>query len=472
MSFDIKQVGQEVHRRFVGVHLNTDKVKPVHIANGLFRTLLGRTASTELLYRFVLYRGRNGKSRPGHSNESIVTELGALGALDQEVVPRRVEALRMALHGLLAADDGVFFGGFDSYSAGHESFVSRDRVGQEAGEFVGRWLRQIHSPLCRSVENALKDDNDVITQLCRPLTNKEFRTWESEHELSEIECAASLVGKKAQPIWKGMEKAAATLSRHLDSHPDKLLRLRRAALFAGVVVFRHIMCLESYYSESNAPCPIVLDCGNRSKSTLTDASRQSFARALQSIVRFYGWAFADVLRKEYRPVDLMKLQWPVLGKYDNGAKLSWKLAKTKAKKSRNYLPCGEVVFDALATQTNADPTRYFRALGRRIGLLHPPNAPRYLARQDLMELFLMCAIDPGETIGVTELLARLWDRFGIIVGGIARDEQVLLEHRIQIWDRDNLRRNAAMFSDDISRLGFATQLADSVLRVTIGGGKS
>ena len=42
MSLDVKRLGQDVHRLFVGVHLNTDKVKPVHIANGLFRTLLER----------------------------------------------------------------------------------------------------------------------------------------------------------------------------------------------------------------------------------------------------------------------------------------------------------------------------------------------------------------------------------------------------------------------------------------------
>ena len=31
-----------------------------------------------------------------------------------------------------------------------------------------------------------------------------------------------------------------------------------------------------------------------------------------------------------------------------------------------------------------------------------------------MELFLMCSIAPGETIGLNELLARLWDRFGLL----------------------------------------------------------
>ena len=48
--------------------------------------------------------------------------------------------------------------------------------------------------------------------------------------------------------------------------------------------------------------------------------------------------------------------------------LSWSLAKAKAKKNRDYLPLGEVVFDGLVTQPMPIRLRYFRALGRRIGL--------------------------------------------------------------------------------------------------------
>lgn len=244
MSIDVKQLGQDVHRLFVGVNLNTDKVKPVHIANGLFRTIQGQTASTQMLYRFILYQGKNGKLNPRHTNEAVVADLLEREALDSSIDPQRVERFRVALRGLLSADDGVFFGDFDSYSAGHKCFVSRDRVGQEAGEFVGKWLRCIRSPLCQSIETALNDDTDVITQLCRPLTSPDVFVWESDQELKEIECFPYMSGKKAMPIWRGLAAAASTLAMHLNAHPDKLLRLRRAALFAGIVVFRHIMCLE------------------------------------------------------------------------------------------------------------------------------------------------------------------------------------------------------------------------------------
>ena len=45
-------------RDYVGFPPNTYSVKPVHIANGLFRFVHGKTYDTSLLNRFVFGKGR------------------------------------------------------------------------------------------------------------------------------------------------------------------------------------------------------------------------------------------------------------------------------------------------------------------------------------------------------------------------------------------------------------------------------
>ena len=478
MTFAIENLRRIVDEEYVGVRLNTDKVKPVHIANGLFRSISGNTASTKLLHRFVFHQKASGEVPRGHDLDSLYQSMLDRDVLDESIDRDDVTEFRILLKHVVAADNGVFTGQMQSYSAGNSAFLSRDTVGQDAGEYAASWLATTRSPLHLQIRTALQDDGDVLSVLCKPLLDTDdSESYEPSTDITELRCyEKAMKGRTKHTLWKGMEDAASTLSKQLEHHPDKLLRLRMAVLFSSIVVFRHISLLEAYYDPSSGmPLPFVFDLAEPGRSPLRDAARQSYTRCTQSIARFYSFAFGEVLKRMYSAAELGRCQPPTYKegvkkkRADEAAAELWKLKRQAAKDSqKKYRVYGEAVFDILALQSEADPIKFFRALGRRLGLLYPPQGvavPWFRPRQDVVELLLLCSVEPDEVLDVRQLCQRLWERFGVLIGGGDDDEQILESHGILNWDRDSLRTNTREFCRSLSQLDFATELADGVTKV-------
>ena len=235
MSFAIEDLRTVVDKTYVGVRLNTDKVKPVHIANGLFRALLGETTSTRLIHRFVFHQKHNGEVPKGHDLDSLSAALREEGSLDPSISVEDIQEFRILLKRLVSADNGVFDKQMQSYSAGHAAFVSRDTVGQDAGEFVASWLAACESPLGPAIRSALEDDSDVLSMLCKPLLNGETTSYESNTGFSKLKFSQQALKRRGEhTMWRGMESAAITLAAQLERHPDKLFR--RTWLFRSQVL--------------------------------------------------------------------------------------------------------------------------------------------------------------------------------------------------------------------------------------------
>ncbi|MBK7919015.1 MAG: hypothetical protein IPJ94_22680, partial [Chloroflexi bacterium] len=160
-----------VEEENIGLRLNTEQVKPVHLANGLFRTLLGKTNDTSLLKRFVVTHSRNGTPPKGHDSETLYSILSENRHLDAtELTQDDLTKLRGAVRKIVVADRAVFAGDSgESYSAGGELFLTRDRFGQEGGEFIAQWLQAINSPLTAHLSDQLRDRRDIINVLGSPL---------------------------------------------------------------------------------------------------------------------------------------------------------------------------------------------------------------------------------------------------------------------------------------------------------------
>jgi hypothetical protein len=477
MSIAIEELRKTVDGSFVGIRLNTTKVKPVHLANGLFRAILGKTASTRLLHRFVFHQEATGEIPPGHDLDSVISDLLDCEAIEPGIDPEKIAAFRRQLKQVVSADNGVFTGQMQSYSAGAAAFLSKDTVGQDAGGFVASWLQFIGSPLYKQIEQCLHDQTDIVSQLCQPLLTNETEPFEIFANIEDLKFTESqLRVRNKNTQWAGLEKAAETLASNLQIHPDKLFRLRMTVLFSAFVVMRHVSSLESYYDKekSNSPPPFLLEFGFN--GNLKDASKQSYSRCTQSIARFYSFAFGEVLKKTHTADQLMRCSPP---RYKEGTKKKvdeqgdnvWKVKRESAKTAKNkFLLFGEAIFDILALQAEADPIRYFRGLGRRIGLLHPPNGgtvPWFRPKHDLVELMIYSCIEPNESLELSFLCERMYERFGILVGGGATDESVLESNGIFSWDRDSLAENSTAFSSALVDHGFATQLADGVLKVSL-----
>lgn len=469
-----------IDEKFVGFSPNTASVKPVHIANGMFRAIIGRTFDTEFLNQFVFWQKNNGEVPRGHELEAIFDNLKDNNRIDTaEIKKDDIKRLRVLLKDILNADSGVYMhrDRMESYSAGYQGFLSEDRIAQDGGEFIAEWLKVRNSPLLDYVRQKLITDDDAITYLCTPLLGEPLKTVPNSLN-SNLSCIYHYDKLPLAPmnLWQGLTRSAEILSTHLFNHPNKLFGLRLTTLFASFVLIRHLSCLESYYvpgADDNI-IPFLLDFSDDSKEPVARASLMSYTLVCQSISRFYGWAFAERLKQITTPEQLPNEPLPTYRnkKLSPEASEIWQLALQDIQQSRDpYIVGGQALYDAMAQDAQANPIIYLRQLGHRSGLMWPPvntqPSKRFVVQQDILEMLIRGVVKPGESVNLSTLLDRLWENYGIVIGGRALDEERLLIRGIYQADSTALKENQRRFAERLSGLDFAHMLADGVLQVTL-----
>lgn len=449
MRLSIESLRRTIEARYLGFSPNSGSVKPVHLANGLFRTLTGTTVPTDMLNRFV--GGTDDVLAPGLSTEQALR----LRPLVQQVV---------------AADGAVFGGEMASYTAGNVRFLTKDTIAQDSGALVAVWLKAVVPELADYLLTLLYDDTDPISRLCAPLLSQErFR-------LTPIPSHTAWIRQFQQPSehWRGMVSATRTLATHLLAAPPTLLTLRRTVAFASLLVLRFLALLEQTYLSNTPACPWLLTVDATNTRTSYPAAMQASVRIQQSIVRFYQWAFARALADQVPSrAEMLALDPPLYREHDtetdrtaetNLARERWDLARqTAATSDEPYSAFGAALYDMLVLYATASPVAYFRRLGLAAGWLYPPNQsqPRLQPQMDMLELLVQSCLTPGERVPLEIFQDRLATHWGIVIGGRAADERTLTAHAVYV-DRDALRANRLAVTRVLESLGCATALADGL----------
>jgi len=464
----------------VGLTPNTRSIKPVHVANGLFRTVLEMTFNTEALNRFVIDRKHDGSVPKGHDVDSILKWLVENGRISETAVDKDLlQVLRALLRQVVNADNGVFLhkDQMESYTGGYLALVTADRIAQSAGEFIGVWLRQRNIPLLKTIQEMLQTPNDPISILVQPLLEDKSTRFVPKWGL-QFESFLRTVPPDIHSLWIGLEDGAKTLDSHVAVHPNKLHALRLIVLFSSFVVLRHLTTLERcYVPRAVSVPPFLLDFCDGENAPVAAASLKSYTNACQSVSMFYTWAFGEYLRARFRSLEEIAREDTPCYKANRPKEEwveIWNATLAEAEESDDkFLTCGRALYDILATEAEGDPIRYIRQLGNRSGLLWPPEnlrpAKRFVVQQDLLEVLVRASVRPGETVGLPELQDRLWRRFGVLVGGRAEDQEILLKSGIYEADGSALQINRDRFATRLSSLSFARLLADGVLQVELGG---
>ncbi|MDO8655512.1 MAG: hypothetical protein Q7R48_03865 [bacterium] len=318
MSIRIEEYRKTLEARFVGFSPNTTSVKPVHLANGLFRAVLGEVADTSDIVRFSVAQLHSGQIPKNHDLEAVKALLIEHDAFDSDITDAELGKLRAMLRRILSADGALYVGGMDSHSAMGRRFLSRDRIGQDAGEFMAAWVKAVSSDLEACIVEALNDESDAISLLCAPIARAACSPFlpDAPFVLSD---RMVTFAPDARSLWSGMSDAAVSLGLHLAGHPSKLLRARSVVMFVGFAIARYLASLESaYIPDSKGPTPflVVFDEQNRS---VIEASRTSYQHVGQSLVRFYAWSFGQTLKDHFSLADLANEQTP---RYKDKTKLA------------------------------------------------------------------------------------------------------------------------------------------------------
>ena len=185
--------------------------------------------------------------------------------------------------------------------------------------------------------------------------------------------------------------------------------------------------------------------------------------------------------KDYSKEDLLQSETPV---YDEKKKASvefstlWNLAKERASACATddaaRLVFGETMYDMLALEASSHPVNCLKILGTSAGMLYPPDQmhpnKRFVLSQDILEMILRSTVSPDEVLSGNDMRNRLWERFGIIIGGSTYEIEKLQSSGMLLQiDEDSLERNFTSFAALLESMDFAEVMADGILQIRLGG---
>lgn len=477
---------KEVDSTYVGFTPNGGSIKPVHVASGVQRCIYGYYNNTMNIKRLALVSDAKGNVPAGSELETIYTELTENEKIEDGISEGSVESMRNVMQKLLSADKGVYVvrglrDDMISFTAGSKYFLTKTSIYEDTGEFIGGLIRSYCPELAKYIYELLDNAKDPITLLFKPvLENDKYMFEKSRHEdLPAFKAPNDAVN------WylNGLKESGLCLMDNLKQHPNTLTQLRLFNFFCIFHLIRYMALLEAFYCGEHIR-PVLLDFSGMapSQSSVARASEMAYTQMHKSINRFYAWGYAQKLKeKDYSKESLLKSETPV---YDGKKKASveldtlWALAKERSKTCQTddevRLVFGETMYDMLALEASSHPVNCLKILGTSAGALYPPDKmhpnKRFVLSQDILEMILRGTVSPSDILSGSEMRKRLWDRFGIIVGGSSFELDKLQNSGMLMQiDEDSLERNFNSFAVVLESMDFAEEMADGILQIRLGG---
>lgn len=486
----LREARKDVDKSYVGFTPNGSSVKPVHIAGGSLRCIYGEYNRTRNIKKMALVSDAKGNVPSGNDADTIFAELNDGEKIEDNITENAMESMRNVMQRLLSVDKGVYVvkglkDGMISYSAGSKYFLTSKAMYEDAGEFIGSIISGYCPELAEYIKELLDTANDPITLLFEPVLEADMEAFTDQNQYEDIP-AFKNTNEHTKWFIDGIRASGACFLDNLRHHPNPLTQLRLFNFFCIFSLIRYMTLLEAFYCDERVR-PILLDFSRLSPSfsSVARASEMSYTQMYKSINRFYAWGYAKWLEeKGYSKEELLQSETPA---YEEGKSISksskeeldalWVLAKERAASLNGdemYLSFGETMYDMLALEASSHPVTYLRALGNLSGILYPPDKlhpnKRFVVSQDILEMLLRCCVNSGEIISGMDIRQRLWERFGIIIGGSPFEMKTLQDSGMILQiDEDALEDNFSSFATVLESMDFAEVMADGILQIRLGG---
>ncbi len=480
-------------------------MKPVHIANGLARRIVGKTNDFQPLAQFI--RQYVTKQSAGYVEErnpnSVIIKSYPEKFQDLYNNPSsddKLTAFRALAKDTLGADGAVFESGPSSFTLSHSQMITNDISDNGAGDFLATLLTTGKDPphAADLLLNLLSRDTDLWTMIAYPMLDigKSQDAKLSGAALTRFErVSVNLLRESADCQIKS--QTLRVLRERIDQlakysiQGEKLTTLRRLVLFGCFVLHVHMIRRCADVIPNGPRPPILLDMFDGQRQSLRQASAatlESGRRAIEQLVIFriqeylqsifkddsYIESYLDTITEtpEGKPiVDIYKTESASMNAIDALVETFWKSGYSKVgpKSSRGY------------------PWNTLHELGRRSGYLSPyDNRGRggkehkhYSATAEFAEILVATIVAPGQPKQFDEFLDNLRDAYGIVVGrqsdfSIVRCNDLRLDPdlpRSVSFNEDDLRQNVSKFQDLLINIGFAKSYADGRTIVTTDEGR-
>jgi len=491
-------ISQELIRRH-GCGAMSGKIKPVHIANGLFRETLGAVGRTTNLKNVLIYTAARSteeerqqamnklldrsKEKWGRLADEATTKDGALG---KQVLPM--------LRSLLGTDGAVFGKSIDqsSLTASTGNLVTGDPSDEHAGAFLkALWSIPTNpsmpdSSLLTLLQSIIDPERDLttaddLTVLLSPLAEgvRERKPDEAIANCQDLQKFQE-TGAAYDPVLWELRLAADMLAVYEQTvRPNAMATLERIVSLGSLTIFFYLSTRGRVWAGLPAR-PLLLQATGKPESQLARASEESVqqlnVRDAKSYLTLLLKSILDRLGAE--PNDWIKL-WDD-GEIQEALKLETgidpqskaakkgvpfeKLTEVVSQREADMEPeeiIGEIIEKINEQDSLAD---YLRLLGVRSGLLYPQqkNPRKRVCPEDrIIEVLVAGTVNVvDEFVEYQEFLERLWKRFGIVTGGHPEDEFLLSQSGISRVSSKYLRQNAEAFLKRLEDQGFAKRMAD------------
>jgi hypothetical protein len=480
MNFDFESVffDQTVERTLF--YSPKIEIKPVHLANGLFRAICSKYAEAQDQHTAIYPKA--------HPNSSVD------------------EQIRGVLNSILSADGALFARAqMSSYTLSHVSHITNDNHDRRTGEWLFTILTHDNgegqSPALELLDRLLNQDNrqrsDEISTLTLPLTKSNFELKDARLQMPDQHPSSLSIdeaGNFCDPLLYSIRKGFDCIAKHdkvKGNFGEKLDTLRRLVIWGCFSIYLHLTNSGSPDREKRVP--MMLSMVESPSPTLRQASTQSYLWVERSIDKFFRTAIHDTLNRI--------AEEGTYGSWETDADIrqhiqtmTWKpssgrMQQTEARLAK-YTPQCLLFYESYLSDTanqsprdaftnaaadmidqivSSSPTAVAHSLGTRIGLLSsgPSSRKRYTAVPDLLEVLVRATIPPQEQWTIDEL-ARYWAKhYGLLFGALGDENIRLAEWGINVIDGSSLLDNTEALATILELSGYARRYADGVVLVSV-----
>lgn len=492
----IGQVLDTVFDDFVGWRPASGGLKPVHVANGLIRSLCGEVADVRRLHEFLVW-WRKGKV----ADDERTFE--ALMAADSEGVyagftdhPTQLfEQARTYALGLLGGDHALFpTHDNSSFSLTCKQMVTRDHNDRHLGDFIAQTILggSTLAEIIRSYADVTKPQ-DPITALAWPLLRGQPKRLEPGARRHRIKQP-----RAHQEYLTQMREAAECLATHERRQGNHLRALQRVVQFGSVAVLAHAQALAAGGRlDKRSPLLVAMSASRQSDIALASE------RSLDLTVRAFERWLADKLAERIAAGEpLVPEENPLPANTSHPKSVRATLSRIGVAEKGHGEPSDELVEGRMATyrriseerespaeilahtlvdcycreNKSGGPHPFLVGLARKVGLAYPHKQgaarnKRIRPTVLVLDMLVRACVPAGESVPIDVFLERLWDRFGLVVGGRRSEEwddgETLARSGISL-DYQDLVGNTEALIDELAAMGFARRYPDAVAFVGEG----
>lgn len=415
------------------------RMKPAHFASGFFTALDDSVFANELLNKVAVTKTNKGLVGD-YSAEEILGRLRGRKLIEEAMTQANVELLRVLINGIVN-NDSAMYPAFKPYKPkGNDYTFISPRVltkGSQTDGYAGHFVVTVlgATPEGRAVLDfarmIAKESASTLERFVNPLlTDKSESSGLSErYDLEYGELTAERIGRVATQ----MRAQTASLARLCKNLADYSHYRRIRYLVVGLQAWLMNYLLRTAALDGTAPL-LLCDFLGEKEGAIRQQSQHCYAR-LREIVRLAYLNLANVGR--------FSVNW---------------------------------VADGLFAWQNRDGENDFRFLEQHFGDLAlrmgyaQPRASRvpqkhFELQPDTLRT-LMLSILPHEAssaITFDELCEKLRCTWSIVVGGHAKDYEILRRSGYFGFDEADLQRNAAAFGTRLESLNLAVAPSDGLV---------